>query len=78
MREKCMSEATAASTMSAPRDSPCNEVDKTHRYCPLDIFSGDEQRILCALKGLCQDARNNLKVFVDGNRDDEVRDDGIK
>jgi inositol-pentakisphosphate 2-kinase len=41
-------------------------------YCPLDLYSGQEERIETALRALWDDwaesggARNNLRVFVDG------------
>lgn len=43
------------------------------KYCPSDLFSGKRDRICRALDGLCQEPRNNLKVFTMGQPMDPAR-----
>ncbi|KAI9359310.1 inositol-pentakisphosphate 2-kinase-domain-containing protein [Zopfochytrium polystomum] len=38
------------------------------KYCPLDLYSGDEDRMFKALKALAETPLNNMKVFIDGVR----------
>jgi inositol-pentakisphosphate 2-kinase len=46
---------------------------KALEYCPLDLYSGDPERVKKALHGLWEvwvgtsGATNNLRVFVDGH-----------
>ncbi|WVQ83029.1 hypothetical protein IAT38_005167 [Cryptococcus sp. DSM 104549] len=47
--------------------------EEEHKYCPLDLYSGDEARMLKALEGLWEmwstttAKANNWRVFVDGH-----------
>ncbi|KAM8931094.1 inositol-pentakisphosphate 2-kinase [Pelodytes ibericus] len=45
------------------------------KYCPLDLFSGNTQRMHFALMNLLQESQNNLKVFKNGELIYGCRDD---
>ncbi|KAJ1826681.1 hypothetical protein LPJ56_002058, partial [Coemansia sp. RSA 2599] len=40
--------------------------DSASRFCPLDLYSGDRERMGHALDCLCSSPQNNLHIFVDG------------
>jgi len=66
-----------------PRNSPhphvCNFCLKQHyklasglvkfpsKYCPLDLFSGDTQRMMFAVEALLASPQNNLRIFREGH-----------
>lgn len=41
-------------------------VERISLYCPLDLFSGDRERVVRAVVHLLQTPQNNLKMYLDG------------
>lgn len=39
---------------------------ESHSYCPVDLFSGDPERVRCAIRALIASPRNQLRVFSRG------------
>ncbi|KAJ3333709.1 Inositol-pentakisphosphate 2-kinase [Blyttiomyces sp. JEL0837] len=46
------------------------KVQQTSGFCPLDLFSGVEERMMHGLRSLFQCPQNNLKAFLNGNKID--------
>ena len=42
-------------------------IDSISAYCPLDLFSGDKQRMKRAIFDLCENPCNRFKLFKDGD-----------
>lgn len=36
-------------------------------FCPLDLYSGDQKRVMASIESLLRDPHRNLRIFVDGN-----------
>ncbi|XP_026738497.1 inositol-pentakisphosphate 2-kinase isoform X1 [Trichoplusia ni] len=44
-----------------------NSIEKTSHYCPLDLFSGDRNRMKNALLNMINNPQNNFKLFKNGS-----------
>ncbi|KAJ2747977.1 hypothetical protein GGI20_000064 [Coemansia sp. BCRC 34301] len=77
LKPKCM--ALPRSEFAAPESSVKHRVcwycmhqytlhasGNVSKFCPLELFSGDRDRIACSLRHFAQSPHNNFVVFVDG------------
>ncbi|KAJ1722396.1 hypothetical protein LPJ53_003190 [Coemansia erecta] len=44
-----------------------HSADKASGFCPLDLYSGDSERVEQAVDALVANPQNNFRVFIDGN-----------
>lgn len=42
------------------------KINSVSNYCPIDLFSGNAQRMNRAIRGLFKNPQNNLKMFKNG------------